>query len=73
MSEPCNCHPCIVAGVDRPSVTMPAYRGEPAYELHGPELVKYYAAQDGLRATLAKLKGTGLEKAISKILPELKP
>jgi hypothetical protein len=73
MSDPCTCHACIVAGVDRPSVTIPAYKGQPAIELHGVELMRLYEAQDGLKAALVKIKGTAMERAISKALPEVKP
>lgn len=68
MSEPCPCHACVVAGVDRPSVTIPAFRGDPALELHGRELARYYEAQDELRATLAKFAHTPAAKAIAKVL-----
>jgi hypothetical protein len=56
MSEPCPCQACVVAGVDRPSVTIPAWQHIPARELHGVELRDYLAAQDRLRATIAKLR-----------------
>jgi hypothetical protein len=73
MSEPCACGDCVRAGVDRPCVTIPAYRSEPARELHGKELARFYAAQDGLRAALAKIKGSTMERAVSKAIPEVKP
>jgi hypothetical protein len=73
MNGPCQCHACIVAGVDRPSVTIPAYKGTPAIELHGVDLMRLYEAQDGLKAALVKVKGSTIERAISKIMPEVKP
>jgi hypothetical protein len=54
-------------------VTIPAYKGTPAIELHGVELMRLYEAQDGLKAALVKIKGTAMERAISKALPEVKP
>jgi hypothetical protein len=60
--EPCPCAACVVAGVDRPSVTLPG-EGHPggryyraAKELHGVELIAFYRAQDQFRAALAPYK-----------------
>lgn len=71
--EPCCCEACDLAGCDRPPITIPAFKGTPARTLHGKELVAHYRAQDELRATLAKLRGSMIERAVSKVLPEVKP
>jgi hypothetical protein len=73
MSNPCECHACVLAGVGRRSVTIPEWRGTPAQELHGRDLQRFYEAQDGLRAALAKIKGSTIELAVSKALPAVKP
>lgn len=71
--EPCRCHACVVAGCDRPPITIPGWpKGTPARTLHGRELAEHYRAQDELRATLAKIRGSVIEKALSKVLPEVK-
>jgi hypothetical protein len=57
----CTCHACVVANVDRPPITIPAHKGEPAKTLHGVELRKHYEAMDQLRAAIEKFKR---EKAI---------
>jgi hypothetical protein len=54
--QACRCHACVVACVDRPSVTIPGFRNTPPQPLHGVELARYYAAQDELRATIARLR-----------------
>lgn len=63
MSKPCDCHECIVAGCDRPPVTLPATKWIPAKTLHGRELRQHYEAQDRFRATLEGLKGKSPELA----------
>lgn len=68
MSDPCTCHLCVVAGCDRPPVTIPAFRSEPARTLHGVDLVRHYQAQDELKAVLARYRGTVIERALSKVL-----
>jgi len=58
MSErpPCTCGDCTRAGVGKPSITIPGYRGIPARELHGVALVQHYEAQDRLRATIQQIR-----------------
>ena len=57
MTEPCRCGECVRAGVNAPSLTIPGFRSVPPQELHGVALRDHLAAQDRLRATIAKLKG----------------
>ncbi len=68
MPEPCDCEACVVANVQRPPVTIPGYLGTPPKTLHGVELRDYYAAQDELKATLARVKGTAVAKAAAALL-----
>ena len=54
--QPCECHECIVANVGKPSVTIPAYKGRPARELHGVALRQHYEALEELKAMIARMR-----------------
>jgi hypothetical protein len=53
--QPCSCHECITAGCTRPPVTLAASGRWPQRELHGRELVKFYADREARKGWLTKL------------------
>lgn len=64
MSDPCLCAECVRAGCDRPPVTLAASGRYPQRELHGRELVRWYAGDDerraGLRRVVEQFKAKGI-------------
>jgi hypothetical protein len=53
--EPCQCAECVVAGCDRPSVTLSASKLYPQRELHGRELKRYWDDVDARKRMLERL------------------
>ncbi len=52
---PCACAECVLAGCDKPAVTLSASGRHPQRELHGRELVKFYADREARKGWLSKL------------------
>ena len=63
MTGPCPCAECVRAGCDRPPVTLGKSKLFPQRELHGRELVKFYAEQDDRKAMLKRLGEQLMAKA----------
>ncbi len=65
MTEPCPCHECALAGCNEPPVTLSATKSHPQRELHGRELLRFYAERDERRAMFdgirAKLAAKGIQ------------
>jgi hypothetical protein len=55
MTEACKCQACVLAGCDRPPVTLGATKLFPQRELHGRELKRYWDDVDARKAMLTKL------------------
>jgi len=44
--EPCTCEACVLAGCDKPPVTLAKLGNYPERQLHGRELKRWYANED---------------------------
>ncbi len=55
MSGPCLCAECVRAGCTEPPVTLAASKLYPQRELHGRELLKFYADRESRRSFFTKL------------------